>query len=141
MSKGKRGFHTIGYQGRTLDEFVSALLAVGIRQLVDVRALPLSRRKGFSKTPLRLALAEKGIGYVHLRSAGNPFRGGAEGSASILTLYRHHLANSPQVIAEVEEAVRATRSVLMCMEHDHQECHRSVIADALVERGLAVTHL
>ena len=49
---------TIGYEGTTMDEFITALQRAGVERVIDVRALPLSRRPGFSKTPLTGALAE-----------------------------------------------------------------------------------
>ena len=65
---------TVGYEGRTPDELIELLARKGVRRVVHVRALPLSRRRGFSKTPLREALGAHGIDYVHLRDAGNPYR-------------------------------------------------------------------
>ena len=52
---------TIGYESTTMDEFLAALKGAGVERLIDVRALPLSRRPGFSKSPLRAALEEVGI--------------------------------------------------------------------------------
>jgi uncharacterized protein (DUF488 family) len=66
---------TIGYEGATMGEFLAALQAAGVERLIDVRAVPNSRRPGFSKTPLRNALAEVGIEYVHLRALGTPAAG------------------------------------------------------------------
>src|SRR4051794_32876179 len=66
---------TIGYEGATVAEFIAALEHAGVRQIIDVRALPLSRRPGFSKSPLRAALAEAGIDYVHLKALGTPSAG------------------------------------------------------------------
>jgi uncharacterized protein (DUF488 family) len=66
---------TIGYEGTTVGEFLAALKAAGVQRLIDVRAVPNSRRPGFSKTPLRNALAEAGIDYVHLRALGTPSDG------------------------------------------------------------------
>ena len=59
---------TIGYEGATVGEFLAALQEAGVKRLIDVRALPLSRRLGFSKSPLRAALKEAGIDYVHLKA-------------------------------------------------------------------------
>jgi len=53
---------TIGYEGKSLDQFVAELRRNRISRVIDVRELPLSRRKGFSKTPLTAALAAAGIG-------------------------------------------------------------------------------
>src|SRR6478672_12155871 len=66
---------TIGYEGATVAEFLAALSQAGVERVIDVRALPLSRRPGFSKTPLSGALAEAGIEYVHLRALGTPAEG------------------------------------------------------------------
>ena len=54
-------FCTIGYEGTTVGEFLAALQAAGVERVIDVRAVPNSRRPGFSKTPLRNALAEAGF--------------------------------------------------------------------------------
>jgi uncharacterized protein (DUF488 family) len=63
---------TIGYEGTTLADFLNTLKAAGVDQLLDIRELPISRRKGFSKTALSTALAKKGIGYAHERALGSP---------------------------------------------------------------------
>ena len=52
---------TIGYEATTMAEFLAALTKAGVERVIDVRALPLSRRPGFSKSPLRAALDEAGI--------------------------------------------------------------------------------
>ena len=57
---------TIGYEGTTVPEFIAALQKAGVERVIDVRALPLSRRPGFSKSALRSALEESGIEYLHL---------------------------------------------------------------------------
>lgn len=63
---------TIGYQGAPLPAFLATLKAARVTLLLDVRGLPLSRRKGFSKTPLSEALMRIGIGYRHERALGVP---------------------------------------------------------------------
>ena len=73
---------TIGYEATTMAEFLAALTEAGVERVIDVRALPLSRRPGFSKTPLRAALAEVGIDYVHLRALGTPAEGRSGRSAA-----------------------------------------------------------
>ena len=60
---------------RSQGDFLAALKRAGVARVIDIRALPLSRRPGFSKTPLRNALAEEGIGYVHLKALGTPAAG------------------------------------------------------------------
>lgn len=63
---------TVGYEQRTVSELLGALREAGARTLIDVRELPLSRRKGFSKTKLGEAAREAGLAYEHVRLLGNP---------------------------------------------------------------------
>ncbi len=130
---------TIGYEKRSTDDFIEALRDAGIEQLIDIRQLPLSRRKGFSKTPLAALLEDAGIAYLHLRNAGNPFRNFEDDN--VLELYAGHLARSPEVVDEVLAAVAAKRSALMCLERDHAVCHRSILSAALARRGATIQNL
>src|SRR5204862_8110274 len=66
---------TIGYEATTMAEFIASLKDAGVERVIDVRALPLSRRPGFSKSPLRAALEEEGMEYVHLKALGTPAEG------------------------------------------------------------------
>ena len=125
---------TVGYEGRGLDEFVEILQAAGVDRVIDVRELPLSRRRGFSKTPLSEALSSAKIEYVHLRIAGNPYRDQRGDIARCLALYLQHLQRSPEVIEAVLEAASGHRAALLCVERDACNCHRSIIASGLVER-------
>jgi uncharacterized protein (DUF488 family) len=139
---------TVGYEGRSLNELIDELVGAGVERLVDVRELPLSRRRGFSKTALREALREAGIEYVHVRALGNPkpnreryWAGDVEGGAAV---YRKHLNNGSRwALLELAESLRADRACLLCFERDHTECHRDVIVEALTELqpALAVSHL
>ena len=135
--------YTIGYSGRSPDEFVQALKAEGIDRVIDVRALPLSRRRGFSKTALRTCLEANGIEYIHLKLAGNPFREMKQDIDRCLSLYAGYLDESPDVVAEVEGAVDGHRAALLCVEHDARQCHRSVIAERLraLQPALSIRHI
>lgn len=139
---------TVGYEGRSLDEFLSELEAAGVTRIVDVRELPLSRRRGFSKTALGEALSGRGIEYVHVRALGNPkpnreryWSGDVKGGAAA---YRKYLNNgSRPALLELAESLDDGASCLMCFERDHSECHRDVIVEALGELDpeLTVSHL
>ena len=138
---------TVGYERRSVEEMVEALRDAGVRVLLDVRELPLSRRRGFSKTRLSQAVHDAGLGYEHVRSLGNPkplrqlyMAGELQRGADA---YGRHLRSTSRD-ALLELASRADEGIcLLCVEHDHERCHRAVIVDALREvRGdLAVTHL
>jgi len=124
-------FFTIGYEGKSLGEFIELLLKAGVERVVDVRELPLSRKKGFSKKALAEALAAQGIGYVHVRAAGNPHRNLRHDIERCLAAYRDHLRANPGAIDEVMAELRGVRGALLCVEHDHSLCHRSVLAARL----------
>src|SRR3954453_13316172 len=81
MANRKLRIFTIGYEATTVPEFIAALGAAGVERVIDVRALPLSRRPGFSKSSLRAALAEARIEYVHLKALGTPADGRAAARA------------------------------------------------------------
>lgn len=139
---------TVGYEGRSLDELVDALRAAGVERLVDVRELPLSRRKGSSKTALGDTLREAGIEYIHVRALGNPkpnreryWAGDVEGGAAV---YREHLNNgSRSALVELAESLGDDPACLLCFERDHAECHRDVIVQELqaLKPRLQVSHL
>jgi uncharacterized protein (DUF488 family) len=125
---------TIGYEGRELAELVAELGAYRIDRVIDVRALPLSRRRGFSKTPLGAALREHAIEYVHLRAAGNPYRHDDLPRDEMLAKYARYLAGMGPAIAEVADAARGRRAALLCYERAPSECHRSVLAKRVARR-------
>lgn len=131
MARTSAGLFTIGYEGREPDELVAILEAARIELLVDVRELPLSRKRGFSKTPLSSAMKAAGIDYVHLRAAGNPFRKAADG----LARYRATLDRS--VVDQVAGVARERRAALLCFCREASTCHRGVLASR-VARALRV---
>jgi uncharacterized protein (DUF488 family) len=132
----KTALFTIGYEGRALDEMIAELLAHRIDRVIDVRDLPLSRRRGFSKTPLREALVANDIEYVHLRQAGNPFRREKDliPRTELLAKYKVHLATAGQAITDVTDAVRGRRVSLLCYERHPGECHRSLLSKRVARR-------
>ena len=137
---------TIGYEGVTMAEFLAALTGAGVRRVIDVRALPLSRRPGFSKSSLAASLAEAGIDYVHLKALGTPKRGrDAAKKGDVATLeavYDDQLAlPKAQAAAAIMLGLAAERpSALLCYERDPSHCHRTLLLDA-VAGGATVVDL
>lgn len=139
---------TIGYEGRDVDELLEALLAAGVTRLVDVRELPLSRKRGLSKTALGQSLDEVGIVYEHMKPLGNPkenreryWSGDIEGGAEV---YRRRLHNgSYGALVELAQSLDDGTACLLCFERDHAVCHREVIVNSLRELRprLVVDHL
>jgi uncharacterized protein (DUF488 family) len=139
---------TIGYQATTFARVRDTLLADGVRLLLDVRALPASRKPGFSKRLLAGGLAEAGIGYVLLQPLGTPKPGrDAVRRGDVPTmqrLFREHMtADHPQAaLAEAIALARGTPTCLLCFERDHRTCHRALVAEMVAaETGQRVVHL
>ncbi len=128
--------YTLGYEGRSLDELIAILSASQIDRVIDIRELPLSRRRGFSKTPLSAALSAAGLEYVHLRVAGNPYRREKDSIPrdELLAKYRAHLNATRTVVPAVADAVREHRAALLCYELDPAICHRSVLAPRVARK-------
>ncbi len=128
---------TIGYEATTMGEFIAALTSAGVQRVIDVRALPLSRRPGFSKTPLRGALAEVGIDYVHLRALGTPPAGREAArkgrQAELEEIYAGQLELPEAIVqgAEMVALAAGAPSALLCFERAPGGCHRSLLIKAV----------
>ena len=124
---------TIGYEAATQPDFIATLKSAGVERVIDVRALPLSRRPGFSKTPLKNALAEEGIDYVHLKALGTPAEGREAARngrhEDLKRIYARQLElPEAMVAAEQMKALAADKpSALLCFERDPAGCHRSLL--------------
>ena len=124
---------TIGYEATTMAEFIAALRAAGVQRVIDVRALPLSRRPGFSKTPLRGALAEAGLDYVHLKALGTPAEGREAARKGrheeLKRIYAAQLDLPEAIVAaeQMRELAAEKPSALLCYERDPGGCHRTLL--------------
>ena len=132
---------TIGYEGKTIDEFMAELSRAGVELVIDVRAVAASRRPGFSKNALAAALRERGLDYLQLRQLGTPKAGrdaARKGrTAEMRAIYEAHLETAEAGLA-MEQALSAAgerQSALLCYEARAECCHRAVLAERLVERG------
>ncbi len=139
---------TIGYEGATPAGLIRALRQAGVTLVLDIRAVPASRKKGFSKTQLAAKLAGAGIGYRHLRGLGTPKRGReAARSGDIETfeqIFLEHM-EEPEALLDLAEAMALAKAepvCLLCLEHDPRHCHRLIVANRMaVENGQELRHL
>jgi len=143
-----RELFTIGYEGCTIADVVGALKEARIGLLIDVRAVPQSRKPGFSKRQLAAALDEQGIRYVHLQALGTPKPGRDAVRAGhpewMETIFRAHMeGDQPQAeLADAAGLARGTRACLLCFEQDPMQCHRRIVAEMITaDTGQYVTHL
>jgi uncharacterized protein (DUF488 family) len=140
---------TIGHSTRTLEIFMRLLQAHGVRRLVDVRTIPRSRHNPqYNRETLPDRLQAAAIGYTHLAGLGglrharrdSPNTGwensSFRGFADYMQTHEFEQALDQFLAAAQHEPI-----ALMCAEAVPWRCHRSLIADALLVRGVAVEHI
>jgi uncharacterized protein (DUF488 family) len=140
---------TIGHSTRPIGEFVDLLRAHAIRQLIDIRTIPKSRRNPqFNSDALAASLAAAKIRYVHMKDLGglrHPKRDSINlgwRNASFRG-YADYM-QTPEFAAALDRAIRlaeAAPTALMCAEAVPWRCHRSLVADALLVRGIRVLEI
>jgi uncharacterized protein (DUF488 family) len=139
---------TIGYEASTLDAVLFSLEAAGVAHLLDIRAVPQSRKPGFSRRLLEASVVARGIGYTHLRALGTP-KAGRDAvrrgdPATMRQIFAEHMTgDAPQAELARAAALAAGAPVcLLCFERDHTHCHRAIVADMIRARsGQEVRHL
>lgn len=130
---------TIGYEAATVADVLAALQAAGVTRVIDVRALPLSRRPGFSKSSLAAALAEARIGYVHLKALGTPKPGrDAAKKGDVATLEAVYAGQLELPEAQAAAAVMLDLAAempcaLLCYEREPHHCHRTLLLQAVAD--------
>ena len=135
---------TIGYEGATQAELVAALAAAGVGRVIDVRAVPLSRKPGFSKNVLAAGLREAGIDYVHLKALGTPPEGreaARKGKHEVLERVYAAQLETPEAglqAARMIELASEKRSALLCFERDPAACHRTLLRESVIPDWEAV---
>lgn len=141
--------YTIGHSNHTLKEFLEMLSAYNIKQLIDIRSVPKSRHvPWFNKAKLSVALAKRKIKYHHLPELGglrhtsknsinkawrNPsFRG-----------YADYMQTSKffEGLKMLNQLRKKGKTAIMCAEALPWRCHRSLVADAEIIRGIKVIHI
>jgi uncharacterized protein (DUF488 family) len=140
---------TIGHSTRSLEQFLGLLSREGVTHLVDVRAFPTSaRHPHFSQANLQRAIIDSGGRYTHMPSLGGRRRGRRD---SHNTQWRNASFRAYADYMESREFVEALDDLLalaaleptaiMCAEAVPWRCHRSLIADAVVAKGIPVFHI
>lgn len=130
--------YTIGYEGVTADAFVATLARSGVKALLDIRAVPLSRKPGFSKNKLAERLALANIAYVPLKGLGTPAEGRAAArrghAGELRRIYSAYLDTDATAAADMARALDVVTKepcCLMCFEHAPDCCHRLIVAERI----------
>ena len=106
--------------------------------MIDVRAVPLSRKPGFSKNVLAAGLKEAGIGYVHLKALGTPPAGreaARKGRMDEMKRIYAEQLETPEAGAEAAQMIvlaEETPSALLCFERDPAQCHRTPLRETVM---------
>ncbi len=140
---------TVGHSTRSLDDLLALLRAHGVTQLADVRTIPKSRRHPhFSLDALSQSLPAAGIAYRHVGGLGGLRKPRAD---SRNRAWRHpgfrgyaDYMETPAFERALEQLIEWSRegpTAVMCAEAVWWQCHRQLIADALVARGVEVRHI
>lgn len=138
--------YTVGHSTHSLDDFVRLLRAYGIKQLVDVRTIPRSRHNPqFNADTLPRYLRNRRIGYRHLKELGglrharadSPNTGWHNASFRGFADYMQ-TSEFAAAVANLVELATEKVTAIMCAEAVPWRCHRSLIGDALVIRGVEV---
>jgi len=145
---GKELF-TIGYEGTTIDTFIYNLHDNRIDCILDIRALPLSRKPGFSKTKLAERLNLAGVRYIHLAELGTPknIRENLKSTRDYSTFFKKmekYLAGQREAIELAYNHVMNSRCCLMCFERLADYCHRKLVAIQIKEfdgNGLQIKNI
>jgi uncharacterized protein (DUF488 family) len=140
---------TVGHSTRPIEEFLGLLDTHGIQLLVDVRTIPFSRRNPqFNQEALAQSLREAGLQYRHMPALGGRRKSrpdsvnlgwrnqGFQGYADYMQTQEFWDA-----LEKLADIGQKSPSVIMCAEAVPWRCHRTLIADALVNRGWTVRHI
>ncbi len=146
MSSSK--FYTIGYEGKKLDDFILSLKQNHVTRIIDVREIPLSRKKGFSKSALKQKLESEKIEYVHIKSLGSPkpIRDKLKKDydyPSFFNSYSNYLTTQMDSLKELYKFITSGINCLMCFEKTPEICHRSTLANKLKDfnNSLVIKHI
>ena len=144
----RRALYTLGYQGMSIERYITLLMRNGVSVLVDVRRNPVSMKYGFSKGQLQHISGECDIEYIHIPELGIA---GAERKDLVSHAdYKRLFMRYRGELAGKEEHLRALQSILdkcprvavTCFEKQYTWCHRGVLSATMRKRhGVTVKHL
>jgi uncharacterized protein (DUF488 family) len=139
--------YTVGYEGLGLEDFLRQLRRANVSLVVDIRDIPQSRKRGFSKTVLADVLHAAGLEYLHVRSLGCPkairdgYRTNRDWGAYTVAFMKH-LRKQTVAVSELANLCESRTAALLCYEADAAFCHRTYVARATAAvSGGSVFHI
>jgi len=125
---------TIGYEGSKIEDFVATLISEQVEILVDIREIPISRKKGFSKKALAASLQSHGLRYIHMRELGDPKPGREAARKGDLGTFKRifsehlRLPSTQKAIRDITQLISENNICMLCFERDPIFCHRMMVA-------------
>lgn len=144
MTKGDTKVNTlatVGYEGASIGDFLATLKVARVKVLIDVRAIPFSRKPGFSQKALSENLEEEGIEYLSLKDLGNTPAGREAAAAGDMehfeSLFVSHMKTkaAQRALSQAVNHASEALACLLCFERKHRECHRLFVAQKMAEMG------
>jgi len=139
--------YTIGHSTRSLDELVQLLKENGVERLADIRRYPGSKRyPHFSRESLQLSVPATGIGYIHMPDLGGRRKPAADSPNTAwrndqFRAYADYMA-TPEFHTAIDALLTGNRqTAIMCAEAVPWRCHRNLVSDELLRRGVDVMHI
>jgi uncharacterized protein (DUF488 family) len=140
---------TIGHSTHPIEKFIELLGSNGVKQLIDIRTIPKSRRNPqFNSDALAASLHAAKIAYVHMKDLGGLRHPRKD---SINTAWRNdsfrgyadymQTEEFAEALARAIDLAKELPTALMCAEAVPWRCHRSLVSDALVARGIRVLEI
>jgi uncharacterized protein (DUF488 family) len=141
-------FFTIGYEGKTIDEYLNQIIKENIYLIIDVRKNPVSMKYGFSKKFLFKTLPESNIQYIHMPELGIETEkrknlNSIEDYKKLFIEYEKEISNRPVLIEKIIKLYQNKKRIgLTCFEKEYIHCHRSIISKKIeYNYGIKVSHI
>ena len=150
MEETKMDLFTIGYEGLSQQGFLALLQTHNISLVADIRRLPLSRKRGFSKSALNKILGDNDINYLNYPELGTTkeLRNHLKVNRDYLYFFKEYKKNiekKGEFLDEINTMINSgERVALLCFERNAQKCHRKVLADSLKAKdgnGIKIKHI
>lgn len=147
MKNNSTKLATVGYEGRSVEDFFSCISKNYINQIIDIRSNPISRKPGFSKKAFSILCEQHNISYIHFPDVGIPsiYRKQYlhKGISELLCYYESKLLpNARESIAAIITLISQRPSALLCFERNGHACHRFVVAQEIARQtGFSIVHL
>ena len=142
--------YTIGYEGLDREQFLAHLAYYGVDVVADVRKLPVSRKKGFSKTSLKTLLNGNKIDYLNFQELGASKELRTELYESgdydrFFNKFLEGLSDKKETLHAIQSLIDSGKHVtLLCFERNPEQCHRKIVADEIKRldgNGLKIKHI